>query len=366
MNRKGKLGILASATVLMGVVSGLGTQAKAGTVPITFTAVSGGTSRTLNLYNTDGSQPAAVNVSSGSGGFLAQVADSGIDPAALGNFDVEATMSNLYKSTGANTFDCSAPFIPAGDVQLSSLPSLLDANGLNAALQPILNLTGDLSVINTGPLSPLLAAAGISLPSGTTTISGVNSQLDQSVSQAVMSGNSLSDLTGSVLSNGALPFNLSSSSATAGAFTNEDPTSSPCKDSPTNTPPTQVQVLNGALNKLPGPFPGELQTVLDKLFNSTTPSNPTLTWLVSQGYVSATTAESLVETATGLTATQLNGTAGLLSAIEDTLTAAVTGVVSTATQLTGTYGANPQMTINDPSAAPGSYQGVLTVTMTSN
>ena len=365
MNSKRKLGILATATALVGVASAVGVQAKADTVPITFTAASGGTSRTLKLFNTDGTQPAAVNLSSGTGGFLADVVDSGIDPAALGNFDVEATMSNLYKTTGTNTFDCTAKSIPAGDVQLSSLPNLLDANGLNAALQPILNLTGNLSVINTGPLSAALALAGITLPSGTTTISGVNSQLDQSVSQAVMAGSSLPDLTGSVLSNGTLPFNLSSSSATAGAFTNEDPTNSPCLDSST-TKPTQVQVLNGALNALPGPLQGELQTVLNKLFNSTTPSNPTLAWLVSQGYVASTTAESLVEKATNLTGTQLNGTAGLLSAIEGTLTATVNGVVSAATQLTGTYGANPAMTINDPTAAPGSYQGVLTVTMTSN
>lgn len=362
MNSKGKLGILASATALVGALSGLGSQAKAaGTVPITFTAVSGGTNRTLNLFNTDGSKPAAVNLSSGAGGFLAQVADSGIDPAVLGKFDVEATMSNLYLSTAPSTFDCTAPAIPAADVQLASLPNLLDANGLNAVLQPILTLTGNLSVLNTSTLS----VVGISFPNTTTTITGVNSQLTSTVSQALMAGSSLSDLTGAVLSNGALPFDLSSTSATPSAFTNEDPTNSPCPDSSANTP-TQRQVLHGALNTLPGPLQGEVQTVLNKLSNPSAPSNPTLSWLVSQGYVSATTAESLIETATGLTATQLNGTTGLLSSIESTLTATVTGVVSAATQLTGTYGANPSLNINAPGAAPGSYQGVLTVTMTSN
>ena len=363
MISKGKLGLLATATVLVGTLSGFGAQAKAATVPITFSAVSGGTDRTLNLYNPDGSQPAAVNLSSGAGGFLAKVIDNGIDPAILGSFDVEATMSNLYETTGPNTFNCSAPSIPAADVKLSSLPNLLDANNLSAVLQPILSVSGDLGGLNTSALALL----GINLPSGTTTITGITSQLNSTVSQAIMSGSSLSDLAGSVLSSGVLPFNLSSSSAVPAAFTNSDPTNSPCPDSSTTTP-TQRQVMSGALNALPGPLQTDVQTVLNTLFNAATPANPTLLWLVNQGYVSASTAESLIATALqadGVNETLLNTTTGLLSSIEGALTATVTGVVSSATQLTGTYGAEPAMSISDPTAAPGSYQGVLTVSFVS-
>lgn len=359
MHRSTKLRTLALTTVVGGaLIASAAPALAAGSVPITFSTVSGGTNRQLDLYNTDGSQPAAVNLSPGSGGFTADVVDTGIDPTVLGNFDVEATMSNLYKTSGTG-FDCSAPFIPASAVSLTSMPNLLDANSLSAALQPILTLSGSLSVLN----SPTLSALGISFPSGTTTLAPVTSQLSSTVSQALMSGSSLADLTGSILSSGTLPFNLGATGA--GSFAYEDPSHSPCPDSSTNAP-TQKQVLSGALNALPGPLQGDVQTVLNTLFNSASPSKPTLTWLVSQGYVSATTAESLIEAATGLTATQLNGTTGLLASIESTLTAVVTSVTSTATQLTGTYGADPAMSINAPTAAPGSYQGVLTVTMTSS
>jgi hypothetical protein len=354
---------LAAASVLAGSLCAYGLPAFAagsGSVPITFSSSAGCTScRTLVLSNSDGTSLTTLDLSSGSGGFVADVEDTGIAPAALGNFDVESTMSNLYKTTTSG-FDCNT-FIPSGDVSLTSLPGLLDAHGLGATVQPIFSLSGSLGTV----LAPVTTVLGLTVPT-TTSVTGVlpsgtdpTTTLTQTLEAAP---DTLTNLTGSILNSGALPIKLTS--GTGGAFTNPaaPPATSGCTP-PVNaaTPqPVLHGLLNGVLPSLTTPLLGVVQGLV---------GNPSLSTLIANNVIDAATAETLVSQVTGISTADLNLTtgpfAGLLTSIENTLVATVTGVVDSATTLTGTYGADPAMAISAPSATPATYQGVLTVTLTS-
>jgi hypothetical protein len=344
---------------MVGALSAYGVPAMAantGAPFITFSTAAGcSTCRTLLLSNTDGSNLSTLNLSSGAGAFLANVQDTGIAPAALGNFSVTATMSNLYQfDSGSNTYTC-AVSIPSSAINMNSVPTLLNASGLGASLQPVLSITGNITTLIT---APVLALLGGTVPVGTPDITGVQGDIQHlaSLSQSELAnGSAVSSLVGSLLNN--LPVSLST--GTGGAFTNPaaPPSGSGC------TPPggtaTAVPVLNGALSSTP--LLGDLQTAL---------GNPTVTQLITDGLISSTTAESLISSATKLQPAVLETTFApalvpLLTQIENTLTAAVTGIVSAATTLTGTYGSEPVMGINGAGAAPATYQGVLTVTLTS-
>lgn len=359
---------LAAATAVVGGLAAYGAPAHAASVPISFSAAAGCTScRTLVLTNTDGSTLNGLNLSTGSGGFIAQVVDSGVAPASLGNFDVESTMSNLYAYDSVhNQWTCSN-MIPAGDVSLSSLPNLLSASGLGALVQPVFNLSGSLnSLLTVGMLAQL--PVGFLLPT-TTTINGVQGAVNTALSQAQEAASSVTNLVGSVLNDSSLPVNLNVTGS--GPFTVPDlpPSASPCSNASNPNPVTQRQVLRGVLN-------GVLPNVTAPLLTRATSvvGSPNLTTLIGDGYISAATAESLVSTATGISEADLNETGGgplapftgLLTSIENTLTGSVASLVSSATALSGTYSAGPGMTISDPTAAPATYDGVLTVTLTSN
>lgn len=359
---------LAAATGLVGSLAVFAVPAHAASVPITFSAAAGCTScRTLILSNTDGTSLTGLNISSGTGGFIAQVVDNGVAPASLGNFDVESTMSNLYAyNSTSSTWTC-ADMIPSSDVSLSSLPSLLSASSLGAVVQPVFNLSGNLGgLLSVGILAQL--PLGFSLPT-TTTISGVQGDVNTSISQAQEAGSSVTNLVGSVLGNSTLPVNLNVTGS--GPFTVPDvpPSNSPCTNASNSNPVTQRQVLRGVLN-------GVLPSVAAPLLTDATSviGAPSLTTLISDGYISAPAAEQLVSTATGISLADLNETgpvltnpfSGLLGSIENTLTASIASLVSSATALSGTYSAGPSMTISDPTATPATYDGVLTVTLTSN
>ena len=356
---------LAATTGLLGSLAVFAVPAHAASVPVTFTTSAGCTTcRTLVLTNTDGSALSGLNLSSGAGGFLASVSDTGIDPAALGNFDVEATMTNLYKETGTSSFDCSGAAgtsIPSSDVRLNSLPGQFDASGLGASLQPVFQITGTLSLPSA--VATALSTAGIT-PVLNPTISGVTGQSLTSLTQSQLAGGStVTDLIGPILEGATLPLNLS---ATAGGpFTNPDPSAaSPCPVTPTNAATTR-QVMAGALNDVPpavttltGPVLADLQSVIG------TPTVTILTTTLNQ--LDPGTALTDIETATKIPPGIFTAFPGLLGTLESQLNATVTGVVDSATTLTGTYRAAPAMGITAPAATvPGTFQGVLTVTLTS-
>ncbi|HMC39196.1 MAG TPA: hypothetical protein VKI19_06005 [Acidimicrobiales bacterium] len=365
MLSKARIGSLAAATTVLASLAAYGAPAQAASVAITFaTATPGGTDRTLNVFNSDGSAISSpLNVSSGSGGFIAQVVDNGIDPAVLGNFDVEATMTNLYKVTGGSTFDCGTT-IPSHDVNMTSLPSLLDAKGLGSVLQPVLSLTGSLSSVIPPSLVTTLSGLGITV-NLTPTVTGVTDQVTTTLTQAQEAAGSAGDLLGNVLSNGSLPINLSVGAGSA--FTNPDapPAGWNCPLAGNAPAATSVQVLHGALNGLPpavtslaDPLLADLQTVF---------GNPTVSSLTSGGTpaIDPSVAESDIAAATNIPLADL--TPSLLTSIENALTATVTGVVDGVDQISGTYGASPVLRVTPPNpTTPGTYQAVVTLTLTSN
>lgn len=351
------LGKLAGAAVLLVGLAGAATPALAagssGSVPVTFATSAGcSTCRTLVLSNYDGSSLTGLDLSSGANGFIAQVQDTGIDPAALGNFSVFSTMSNLYAyDSKTNTWNCNVS-IPSSAVQMNSAPSLLNASNLSAAVQPVFKIAGNIGSLIDSTVTALLP--GITITT-TPVINGVQGETDAALSQADQAaGSTLTNLTGTLLA--GLPVNLTSGQG--GAFTNPatPPAGSNCT-APGGSA-TQVPVLNGALNSA-SPLLTDVQNKLGTL---------TVTQMIAGHYLDAATALNLISTATGIPAVDLGSggpLSGLLTSIENTLTGTITGLVDSVTTITGNYGAQPAMAISAPSAAPASYQGLLTVTLTS-
>lgn len=373
MDRRGSYRKLAAGLVVVGTLGAYGVPAMAatsstGSAVITYSTTSGcSTCRTLVLLEADGKTPlTGLNLSPGTNSFIANVVDQGVDPAALGNFSVGATMSNLYEydqSTG--TYTCTVS-IPSSDVTLNSAPALLNASALSSAVQPVFSITGNLSSILTTSLTSLLGTTTVNT---NPTISNVQAETDAALTQAAEAGNTApAILSGTFLNN--LPMTLSSGTGGAFATAAAPPAGSNCSGSGTGA--TSLPVLNGALNGvLAGgtPLLSDTSSFVQQQTSATTPANPTVTQMISEGYLDAATAESLISQATGVPESDLNQTtgpwAGILTDIENTLTGAVTGLVSSATTLSGTYGAEPVMAVSAPSATPANYQGVLTVTLTS-
>lgn len=357
---------LAAATVVVGGLGAYGAPALAAgsqsqTSTVTYSTTTGcSTCRTLNLYDTQGNKLNGLDISSGAGAFIANVQDQGVDPAAVGNFNVQATMTNLYMVKSGGGYDCST-FIPSGDVSLDSLPSLLDANSLGAVLQPVFNVTG---TIDSTLLTPL-GLSGLN-PTPTFSETGVATTLDQT---ALAGGSTATDLLGSILGNSSLPVNLTS--AAGGAFANpDDPTSLGCT-LPSGSPAATPQpVMQGALNGLPT-LPSDTLTgpLVNDLNSQINPSatNPLPLSALIPSQVSVTQAAQDIAYYTNIPIQDLlvNGVpTALLTSIEGQLFATLSGVVNSVTQLTGNYNATPHMAINQTGATKGSYQGVLTVTMT--
>ena len=344
--RKSRVGTLAVASVLVGGLAAVGAPALADSAPVNITyALSAGCTscRTLEVDNNDGTPISGLDLSSGSGGFLAKVHDPGIDPAALGNFYVTATMSNLYKYT-AGRYDCSVS-IPSGDMTLNSSPALLDASGLSASVQPIFSLTGDLTKVTLPILGTPLTQINMN-----PTVPDVTGDVSSALNQVALSGNAAVDLIGSSLPSN-LPVTLGT--GTGGAFTNPDTPPDPSCGTNTATA-TAVPVMTGVLSS--SPLLGEIQTKLN---------GSSLATLVSQGFLTSDQALTLVENATKIAASDFQVIPTLLSTLEPAFTATVTGLLDGATSITGNYASSPLMAISAPNATPTDYQGVLTVTLTS-
>lgn len=369
MNRS-RMVKLAGASVLIGSIAATGgpalaaPQTASGSVSVTYGTTSGcGTCRTLVLQNYDGSTLNGLDLSSGTNGFIAQVQDTGINPAALGNFSVFATMSNLYAyDTTTKAYTCGVS-IPSSAVQLTSLPSLLNANGLKATVQPVFQVAGDLSSIIDSSVLALLP--GITVQTNPV-VTGVQAQTDAALTQAdEVGGSTVSNLVGSLLNN--LPLTLTSGPSGNFATPDAPPAGSNCP-APGGTA-TQLPVLNGALNLPASPaLPPLLSDVQKKL------GSLSVTQMVTDGFLDPNSALNLVSTATNIPASDLQPATGtqpagplnsLLTPLENALTGTVTGLVDSATTITGNYGAQPVMAISAPNAAADSYQGALTVTLTS-
>ena len=310
------------------------------TVSLTTSAPSGG--RTLVLQDTAGQALSALNLSSGTTGFIAKVVDANY---ANNGFTVQATMSNLYGyNAGTNTFNC-AQKVPSSAVSLNSASSLLDVNGLLSSVTPNFVLNGNLSTV----LSSILGLLGGSPTVTNAPVTG----LVQNLTQGNLTGGLTGDLVGSTLSSlTGLPISLGT--GTAGAFTNAaaDPSGASCGGTGANA--TNVPIMNGTANPLG--LVNDVQALLDSLTNTLSST------LVTGGFLDTNAVMNEVST---VLSTPLSLLSTLTGSIEGTLTATLANVplVSTLTSQSGNYSATPKMTVNTSGVPAGSYRGTLTVTL---
>jgi hypothetical protein len=301
--------------------------------------------RTLLLYDTAGQPLSALDLSSGTKSFVAEVLDSSY---GLAGFTVQASMSNLYGYNNG-TWSCTAS-IPSSSVSIATPSSLLDLSGLGSSLTPKFVVNGNLSSV----LGSLVTTLGLS--TATVTNAAVTG-LGQTLSQSQLAGGATGQIIGSQLSTlaGDLPVQLLAGSG--GAFANPaaDPTGANCGQSGSSA--TQVGVMNGVSNT--AGLNSDLSGVLSQL-----PSQSATTY-ITDGYMDSNSVVSAVATALGI---PINLLSPFTSAIENTLTVSLasTPLTSGLTTESGTYASSPAMTVNTTGVPNGSYRGTLTITEVDN
>ena len=319
-------------------------------VNVTFSSTGG--SRTLSLFQADGTTPlTATDLSSGTSNFVAKVQDTNY---SNNGFKVQATMSNLY-SYANGTYTC-ASMVPSSKVSLSSPTGMLNVAGVSTNLTPVFNVLGTL----TPGVNIIDPALGLSPVVITSAVNGALPAAQNPLGQSQLTGSSATNLFGSTLSGvlSKLPVSLDLTQADlGGAFTNPDvhPT---CDAGATGA--SQVQVMDGTAD------PTGLVSVVQGLIQSTVGSaNPTLAQLVSAGYLTNSQVTTMLE---GTALNGLLGSVGItndLSTIEGDLTASVSTVTSLAGSIiqSGSYSSTPSLSINTSGIPAGSYKGLMTVTL---
>lgn len=268
-----------------------------------------------------------LTATGGAAGFV-----TGVTDANYSNFgySVQSTMTNLYKVSGTNTYDCS-DFIPSSAVSVVE-SGALDLTNIAATVQPAFNLAG--TILNTIPLpasTPLIGAAkGFSASD----LLGSTAGALTDIADGALSGLPVKAALG--IGSTATPYTTPAAFALgAGCSTTGTPTANP--------------LLSGQSNNA-----GVKSVVTNTL---TTLGGGTITagTLVGQTYTTVDAVKSLVAPLVG----GLGALAGLNIA---PLTATVTGLQ----QLTqsGSYQVSPTLKVNVPAAASGNYTGVMTVTLT--
>ena len=317
-------------------------SAQSGTVTVSLnTSGPSATGRTLMLYDTAGQALSALDLSTGTKSFVAQVSDSGY---SLNGFNVQASMSNLYGYYNS-AWNCSA-VIPASAVSLTSPSSLLDVSGLSSGLTPQFVLNGTLTTV----LGPLLTTLG--LGSAVVTNAPVTG-LAQTLSQASLAAGNTGQLVGSTVSSLSSSLPLQAVTGAGGAFTNPaaDPSGANCGQSGSSA--TNVPVMSSTANA--AGISVDLQGLLAKL------PNMSATQLITAGYLDSNSVMSAVSTVLNI---PLNLLTPYVSSIENTLIGSLAGT-PLATGLTsdsGSYSSSPAVTVNTSGVPAGSYKGTMTIT----
>jgi hypothetical protein len=312
---------------------------------------SNGGSRTLSLYEPDGTTPlTSTDLSSGTSNFIAKVQDNGY---TNNGFTVQATMSNLYSyASSTNTYNCNS-YVPSNAISLSSPTGMLSVAGVNANLTPVFTVVGTLTPTNTPGLTSTVSVNN--------TIDGLLPASQNPLSQAQLTGSSATNLFGSTLATlgGDLPVNLDTTGL-GGTFTNPDV--HPTCDT-TATGATPVQIMSGTAD------PTGLLTAVQNVIGNTLGAgvtDPTLTQLISAGYLTSSQVSTMLQGISGLVSgLGLPGITSDLTTIEGILTAAVSSVTALPGSIiqSGTYSSSPDLAINTSGIPAGSYKGVMTVTL---
>lgn len=340
----GKLAAIGVSAAMLALLAG---PAFGASVDVLYS--SNGGSRTLSLFEADGTTPlASTDLSSGTSNFVAKVQDANYSNKG---FKVQATMSNLYSYTGGN-YTCSS-MVPSSAVTLSSPTGLLNVAGVSVNLTPVFAVVGTLQ--NGVNITDPLLSSPVSISS---TLDGLMPSGQNPLSQTQVTGSSVTNLFGSTLAGveSKLPVSLNTTGL-GGTFTNPDihPT---CDTGATGATP--VQIMSGTAD------PTGLLGVVQNLIQTTTGSaNPNLSQLITAGYTTSSDVTTMLE---GTALGTLLGPAGIandLSTIESDLTTSVTSVTSLAGSMiqSGTYTSGPSLAINTTGIPAGSYKGVMTVTL---
>jgi hypothetical protein len=323
------------------VVAGLAVAAVAAAAPasaagngaatVTLSATSANTlGRTLVLNSLSGtalSTSAGLTATGGAAGFV-----TGVTDANYSNFgySVQASMTNLYKVTGTNTYDC-ADFIPSSAVSVVE-NGALDLTNVAATVQPAFNLAG--TVLGTVTLPANTPLVGQIKSMSATDLLGPTSGALADIADGSLSGLPVKSALG--VGTTSTPFSNPSTAAVGScAATGATPTSNPLLTGQSNNAGVKSVVTN-ALTTLGG-------------------GNITAGTLVSAGYTTVDAVKALVA--------PLVGGLGALSGLNVApLSATVTGLQ----QITqsGSYQVSPTLKVTVPSSASGDYTGIMTVTLT--
>lgn len=336
----GKLAAIGVSAAMIGILAGPAFGASS--VDVLYS--SSGGSRTLYLYEPDGTTNlTSTDLSSGTSNFIAKVVDNSY---SNNGFKVQATMSNLYGYSNG-TYDCNT-LVPSSDVTLSSPTGLLEVAGISADLSPVFSISGTLTSANDPLLLTPVPVTG--------TITGLlPASLTPPLSQSQLTGSTVTNLIGSTLSTLASKLPVSLDTTGLGGnfkFADKHPT---CDTGATGA--SQVPVMTGTAD--PTGLLGDVQGLVNTALGTAT---PTLTQLISAGYITSSQVSTLLQGVSGLLNTiGLTGITTDLTSFENTLTATLSGVTSIAQ--TGSYSSSPDLSINTSNIPAGSYKGVMTVTL---
>jgi hypothetical protein len=375
MAAKRSLALLVAATSVAVAAPALA----ATSVPVTVIGLGG--TRQFAVEDITGSPLSAINL--GTGGaqpFRTHVTDAAFLPTAtLGNYDVTATLSNLYLKTGAGSAATDYNFnvkVPSSAAKIGFGSNPLGVNGLSIVDLPKLSLSGTLSSCAnlSGPLKTLLglSSLGVVLGSNTaltnlcSTLGTTGAPVTATVDAALQTVTStLTDLT-------KLPTALSG--ATGGTFTKPsyangvgafDTAGAAAAGA---TVPSSVSLMKGVTG-----------SVLDPAF--ATDLLTTLTGLLTGPLTSATGVDPQTQTQLASVVSQLQSSStplfSQLGAVLNTLSAAdqstlintiVTTVAPLAPVLADLHGisgssyAFPVLNATPATPVAGTYGGTMTVT----
>ena len=351
MRSRIRLAVVGASVVAL--AAAVATPALASSVSVTMSTTSG--TRTLNLFQPDGTTPlTSTDISSGASNFIAQVVDSSY---SNNGFKVQATMSNLYGFAN-NAYNCNVS-VPSSAITLGSPTGLLSLAGVNASLTPVFTLVNQ--TLGIGSVLGILSPVNItSLP-----ISGVLPASLSPLSQSQLTGSGVTNLINPIsgtLSSVLSKLPVSPGSAGLGGNFGSPDVHPTCDTNATNA--SQVQIMNAAAdpNGVLGPLEGLIQGVLGT-------ATPTLTQLISGGFLSGSAVSSALQSVTGLVSQLgLGGLTGALSTIEGLLNVNLLGagglsLGSGSLLQSGNYSSSPNLTVNTAGIPAGTYKGVMTVTL---
>lgn len=369
---KRRLTLLAAAATTVAVAA---PALAATSVPVTVVGVGG--TRQFAVEDVSGAPLTAINL--GTGGaqpFRTHVTDSSFVPAALGgNYDVTATLSNLYLKTGSGSTASDYDFnvkVPSSDVAIGFGSNPLGVSGLSLADLPRISVSGTLaSCLNLDStlksilgLDPLGAVIGTNTALSTlcTTLGVVGSPVAATVDGQLQTlTTTLTDLT-------AFPTALSG--ATGGTFTNPSYAAGvgaldTAGAAAATAPATSVPLMKGTTAATLAP------ALVTNLLNRLNALALPLTTATGSGALTQTsTVVAALQASTTPVLSQLGAVLSGLTAANQS--AALNDIFSTVAPLapvladlqgvTGSSFAFPVLRATPKTPVPGTYGGTLTVT----